>query len=154
MPADAASKMPDEFMDAVEPFNYQDMVDFQKSYLAGYYADKYDVTASDNEKRINVRMQNSAVQYLTDSVSNYDSVVLEKENVNLAENNISYAFLPVWILATKWQNKNYLFVMNGQTGKMIGDDVPLDKTKMLLTFFLLATVISVIAYFVIIVILG
>ena len=44
--------------------------------------------------------------------------------------------------------------MNGQTGKMIGDDLPIDKTKMLLTFFLLATVISVIAYFVIIVILG
>ena len=154
VPADAASKMPDEFMDAVEPFNYQEMVDFQKSYLTGYYADKYDVTASDNEKRINVRMQNSAVQYLTDSVSNYDSVVLEKENVNLAENNISYAFLPVWILATKWQNKNYLFVMNGQTGKMIGDDLPIDKTKMLLTFFLFAAVISVIAYFVIIVILG
>ena len=29
--------------------------------------------------------------------------------------------MPVWMLNTKWQGKDFLFAMNGQTGKMVGD---------------------------------
>ena len=34
----------------------------------------------------------------------------------------------VWMLHTKWQGKDYLFAMNGQTGKLVGD-LPVDKRK-------------------------
>jgi len=34
--------------------------------------------------------------------------------------------MPVWFLATSWNKENYLFAMNGQTGKLVGD-LPLDK---------------------------
>lgn len=48
IPADGSSKMDDNYMDAVEPFNYQDLTElFQQSYLAGYFADKYDVSSQD-----------------------------------------------------------------------------------------------------------
>ena len=32
-----------------------------------------------------------------------------------------YALLPVWILNTKWEDKDFLFAMNGQTGKLVGN---------------------------------
>ena len=38
---------------------------------------------------------------------------------------------PVWILTTKFDGKPYTFMMNGQTGKVVGS-VPVDKTKVLL----------------------
>ena len=41
---------------------------------------------------------------------------------------VHYALLPVWMLHTKWQGKDYLFAMNGQTGKLVGD-LPVDKRK-------------------------
>ena len=44
-----------------------------------------------------------------------------------------YALLPVWLLATKYEDKNYLFAMNGQTGKLIGD-LPVSKGKALAWF--------------------
>jgi len=31
---------------------------------------------------------------------------------------VHYALLPVWMLHTKWQGKDYLFAMNGETGQM------------------------------------
>ena len=34
---------------------------------------------------------------------------------------VQYALLPVWILNTKWEGKDYLFAMNGQTGKLVGN---------------------------------
>lgn len=36
--------------------------------------------------------------------------------------------MPVWMLSTKWNGKNYLFAMNGQTGRLIGD-LPISKGK-------------------------
>ncbi len=137
VPADGASKMPDEFMDAIEPYDYSKMVPFQKSYMAGYYADKYDVSAKDNENRVEIRMQNSAKAYVAQSVVGYSTVVPEHETITFLDNHVSYAFLPVWILATNWNNKNYLFVMNGQTGKIVGDNLPIDVKKMILTFLII-----------------
>lgn len=32
-----------------------------------------------------------------------------------------YVMLPVWLLYTRYHGKDYLFAMNGQTGKMVGD---------------------------------
>ena len=34
----------------------------------------------------------------------------------------------MWLLNTKWQDKDYLFAINGQTGKTVGD-LPVDKGK-------------------------
>lgn len=45
VPVDGSSKMPDDLMESIEPFKFEDAVDFKTAYLAGYLADKYDVTA-------------------------------------------------------------------------------------------------------------
>jgi len=37
----------------------------------------------------------------------------------------------VWILTTRYENKPYTFMMNGQTGKFVGS-LPYDKTKAIL----------------------
>ena len=42
---------------------------------------------------------------------------------------MKYALLPVWLLSTQWKGKNYLFAMNGQTGKLIGD-LPIDSKRL------------------------
>ena len=34
---------------------------------------------------------------------------------------VHYALLPVWMLNTKWERKDFLFAMNGQTGKLVGN---------------------------------
>ena len=44
-------------MESIEPFDFKEAVDFQTAYLAGYFADKYDVTASECEERANERIR-------------------------------------------------------------------------------------------------
>ena len=46
VPVDGSSQMPDDLMESIEPFNFDEAVDFQTAYLAGYLADKYDVCIS------------------------------------------------------------------------------------------------------------
>ena len=41
--------------------------------------------------------------------------------MDIRRKKVSYVLLPVWMLTTKWKGNNYMFAMNGQTGKLIGD---------------------------------
>ena len=54
IPVDGSQKMADDLMESIEPYNLSEAVDFQTAYLAGYFADKYDVTA-DQRCRITIR---------------------------------------------------------------------------------------------------
>lgn len=148
VPADGSSKMPDDFMDSIEPFDYKDLVPFQMSYLPGYLADKYDVSIEEDAERVNQRIKNTTISLLEETVTGYQTYVSDKANTTITPGTVHYVFLPVWLLSTQYQGKNYLFAMNGQTGKMIGDDLPIDKTKMILRF-LLITVIGIALLYVI-----
>lgn len=53
VPVDGSSKMADDLMESIEPYNISDAVHFQTAYLAGYVADKYDVTAEESIDRAN-----------------------------------------------------------------------------------------------------
>ena len=54
---------------------------------------------------------------------------------------------PVWILTTKYAGKAYTFMMNGQTGKMVGS-LPYDRNKALLYPLVPAVVALPIVYFI------
>ena len=128
VPVDGSSKMPDEHMDAIEPFDYSEMVKFSTAYLPGYLADKYDVDADASCPRADLRVENTAVRLLENSVTGYSGTTTTAKNVKLKHGQVKYAMLPVWMLHTSWNGKNYLFAMNGQTGKLIGD-LPVSKGK-------------------------
>ncbi|MCQ2495907.1 MAG: hypothetical protein MJ131_04875 [Lachnospiraceae bacterium] len=128
VPCDASQKMDDALMDSLEPYDYSQAVDFQTAYLAGYLADKYDVTAEDSTERANNRIRRSTEIEFRKTVTGYDSVETQNKNINLENGTTRYAQLPMWILNTTWNNEKYVFGMNGQTGKFVGN-LPMDKGK-------------------------
>lgn len=50
--------------------------------------------------------------------------------------------MPVWMLNSKWNGKDYLFAMNGQTGKMV-DDLPMNWGKFWGLFASIAALLSI-----------
>ena len=141
VPVDASSKMPDDHMDAIEPFDYKELKRFSTAYLPGFLADKYDVSVEDCHERADTRCEGSLVAALGDTVTGYDSCVPVSHDVKLRRGKVHYALLPVWLLCTKWQGKNYLFAMNGQTGKLVGD-LPTSAGKFWGTFAAISAVLT------------
>lgn len=121
VPVDGSQKMDDILMESLEPFDRTKAVDFQTAYLAGYLADKYDVGASACKERANQRIKTSTENAFLQTAIGYSTVVPQASTVKLKNSKVSYALLPVWILNTKYKGKNYMFAMNGQTGKFVGD---------------------------------
>ncbi len=113
-------------MESIEPFDISEAVDFQTAYLAGYFADKYDVTAEDSISRANDRIKRSTEDSLKSTVIGYDTVMTEHSSVQFGNGKKRYALYPVWLLNTTWNGEKYTFAMNGQSGKFVGD-LPCDK---------------------------
>lgn len=125
VPVDGSSKMSDDLMESIEPYDLSQAVDFQTAYLAGYLADKYDVTADDSKSRANERIRTSTESAFAATTAGYATAIAENTDIRLSGSRVRYALLPVWILTTRWKDKTFTFAMNGQTGKLVGN-LPID----------------------------
>lgn len=145
IPVDGSTKMADDLMESIEPYDLSEAVDFETAYLAGYLADKYDLDQEATKERAYERIRYSTRQALRDTVSGYDTVTEQGADVQVDAGRVRYALLPVWMLSSTYRGQRYIFAMNGQTGKMVGD-LPMDKTAFWLWFAGVSTAASVIAY--------
>ena len=129
----------------LEPFDASEAVDFQTAYLAGYLADKYDVSKDDSIDRANKRIKKSTEDCFASTVRGYATLRTENSNVGINGKKTRYALYPVWILNTTWRGKKYTFAMNGQTGKMVGN-LPMDKGAYWKWWAIYAAISSAVAF--------
>lgn len=141
VPVDGSEKMADDLMESIEPFDFSQAVDFKTAYLAGFMADKYDVDAQASIRAANERIRRSTEDAFRETVEGFTGVVPEESYINLQNGVARYALYPVWMLNTKWNGKDYIFAMNGQTGKFVGD-LPMDKSAYWRSFAILAGIFS------------
>ena len=140
---DASSKMPDDHMDSIEPYDYEGLKSFSTAYLPGFLADKYDVSVEESRERADQRCEGTLDAALRGSVKGYDTCTRLTGSTDLARGKVHYALMPVWMLNTKWQGKDFLFAMNGQTGKLVGD-LPVSWGKFWGMFAGIAALLSIV----------
>lgn len=146
LPVDGSTKFDDNIMDSIEPYDYKEFTKFNRSYLSGFLAEKYDLDNNEVYSRAEERMKNTLINNLKTSIHGYTSVVVTDSNVNIDKGQIEYALLPVWMMNIKYKDKMYTFAMNGQTSKMVGN-VPIEPKKLIrgsLAMFTLTTILSII----------
>jgi len=128
IPVDASSRTPNDIMDSIEPFDFSKLIDFSTHYLSGFLAEKYDEDEKQLYDRAKTRFEGSAENKIKESLRRYTTVrrAVNKKRVD----NISskYGLLPVWLLYSNYKEKQYIYAMNGQTGKIIGN-LPVDNAK-------------------------
>lgn len=146
IPADGESKIEDELMEAIEPYNYKELKDFSMSYFSGFYADKYDVDKKAVFPRIRQRANEVSKKVIHDSTRGYTHIKITNEQYNIQKTDWSYIMLPVWFMTYKYKDKVYEFAINGQTGKIAGSP-PLDKGRLKLLCGGIAAAITALFYF-------
>lgn len=150
IPCDGSSKMDNNLMESIEPFDFSDAVQFKTAYLAGYFAEKYDEDQYENLPRADERIRNSAIGVLRNTFdADYVNVIEKESQTNRTRGEIKYALYPVWLLTSTYNGEKYTFAMNGQTGAFVGD-LPIDKKKKrlysLISFAASSVISTVIAY--------
>jgi len=128
MPVNGTEKMNSICIEAIEPFDYAQMSNFQGGCLAGFSAGKHEVGIEAGKEKANAGIKNTIEKEFANSIKGYSKFEVERSAVSIKGGKVSCALLPVWILNTKYSDENYQFVMNGQTGKFAGK-LPVDKGK-------------------------
>lgn len=118
--ADGSSRFRDDLMDSIEPFNFNELQEYNHAFLSGFLAEKYDIDEEKSFNRANDRSMNTCIN-LSDREIHHSNSSVSKNNMNLVKKSTSYIMLPVWMVNIKYNNKIYTFAMNGQTGKMVGN---------------------------------
>jgi DNA-directed RNA polymerase subunit RPC12/RpoP len=120
IPCDASQKMSDAMMDKLEPFQYNDLKDFQMPYLAGYIAEKYDYDDKTLLPRMKDRVDDYVDSYIRSTISGYTTVSYHRKNIDIRQKRADYTLLPVWMVCYDYKKAEHNFAMNGQTGKIVG----------------------------------
>lgn len=141
IPVDGSKNMSDELMEALGPYDYSRAVDFQTAYLSGFLADKYDMTSAECKPRAIERAKVSVEKCFNSTTEAFQNVRKESGHITLTGGDVKYALLPVWLLNTKWKERDYLFCVNGENGKFVGD-LPFDTRKGIITFLISTGIIG------------
>lgn len=129
VPTDASERMENALMDSIEPYDMEQIKPFSLSYLPGFLAERFDVNKQDNVERAHKRVK-STISEQTKKTVKHTRIESEQEQVTFSDEKTGYGMFPVWLLTTRWNDKEYRFAMNGQTGKMTGD-LPISVPKFL-----------------------
>ena len=113
----------------VNPYDDNEFRPFTMAYLSGFLAEKRDTERSDVQAEVDKELEGYAEKIYKDTITGYDSVTVDNINVHTLNENWEYAMMPVWMMNYNYNGRDYLYAMNGQTGKNYGE-LPLNKGKL------------------------
>ncbi len=117
----------------VEPFNTEDNLAYRPEFLSGFAAERYSVGLNDAWEIARASIQaslNAAVE--REILRRHHADHVDSLNVRTVHHNITYKYLmlPVWMSHFTYNDKNYPFMINGQTGK-VGGKAPISPWRVL-----------------------
>ena len=126
-----------EMLEGVLPYPAEEYQDFSMPYLQGFIAKKRDIDREQLYPEVKERMNSYAEELLRRTANEYDSVMVNRLDVDVLHSHWEYNLLPVWIMTyikkhkrDKAKDKTFMYAMNGATGKIFGR-LPISIPKML-----------------------
>ena len=130
IPTDALKNLDNALMDAIEPFDYNKLIEFNPAYMAGFYAEEYNEDEQTTLTRAKNRAKESMLSQTREAAGAYGVKTIRNSSEAYSNTISKYAMLPVWLLNVEYQGKDYLYAINGETGKIAGR-LPMCKKKLL-----------------------
>lgn len=121
IPFDGSKGVNDILMEAIEPYDYREVRDFDDNALKGYFAERFDEGPLDMTERIMSRLYLYSGQCAENIIKGYDNVVIKENNSTADKLSSKYVLLPMWFLNYEYEGVRYRFAVNGQTGECDGD---------------------------------
>lgn len=140
---DASSGFYDNISEPLAPFDAKQLVNFEPTFLSGFYADTGDVDASvylddvtelANESTFEKVCKEPAFKGYSIASENKSRLRAKIPTVCKEADNTMY---PVWFLSYRNKDRVAYATVNGQTGKVVAD-IPVDIKKYIMSSLILA----------------
>lgn len=142
----ATKSLPEKYIAQLEPWDLENLVPFDKSYLSGFITEKYQIELSEGFE-IAKGMADSEIRNLVRRDIGGDEQRIISMDTNYKDITFKHLLLPVYVSAYKFKDKLFQFLVNGRTGEIQGQR-PYSWIKITLTAVAALAVIGTIAYLV------
>lgn len=142
MTLDASFRLSDETSQRLEPYDMHALEEFNTGYMSGYYADRYDVS-QDEIKRVALDRAKQLFDLEVKRTVNASNIQILDNKPNIHIKELKYVLLPAWFLTFRYEDEAYTFLVNGQTGKVVGG-VPFYKGNVILLISMLSAILTMI----------
>lgn len=128
IPVDASKRMANDIMDLMEPYEYQALLNFEEKYMSGFQGEIVNFSDAEEEERAKQKARNDSESLLNETILGYTTCVPLHKDIRIERQKARFALMPVWVYRYNFRGKDYVYHVNGQTGKVIGK-TPTDKRK-------------------------
>ncbi len=141
----AGKGLPEALAAKFVSFDVAKLVPYRPDFLAGWRAESYTLDLMPGWDRGQTIIATSQEQRCSRDIGGDTSRGLSVSN-QYDQVAFKHVLLPVWIAAYRYKGKVYRFLVNGQTGEIVGE-APWSVAKIaLLVIFILAIVGAIVAY--------
>lgn len=144
IPYDASEEVDDTLISKVLPYNFDALTEFRMPYLAGFMTEQRDYASEELAPLVKHQVEGYISNYANSCINGYSSVRINNMNIDYRHEGSAYAYLPLWFISYPYLGKNYIFAMNGQTGKVIGEP-PVSMMKIFAHFGVISFIIFLIS---------
>ncbi|MCU4164113.1 hypothetical protein [Carboxylicivirga caseinilyticus] len=141
----ATKSLPQKYIYKLEPWDLQNLIPFDKSYLSGFITEKYQIELEEGFE-IAKGIAEPEIRSLVRRDIGGDEQRIISMNTQYDDITFKHLLLPVFVSAYKFKGKLYQFLVNGRTGEVQGQR-PYSWIKITLTSLAVAAIIALIIYF-------
>lgn len=133
---EASSQINQTYIDSIKPFVFDGTSSYKydADFLRGYNVESYD-TNLHQCKMLSEDIIKERIEDLILSNYHYDSVDYFNLDTTFSNYKYAYVLVPVYFVNFKYNNKDYVACVNGQTGKL-GGKLPKSGWKIFFTIFI------------------
>ncbi len=119
IPVEASIQIEQKELSKIIPYDINNAVAYNKEYVAGFDAERYDTSLKDSFFTAKSQME---ATIRSEIISSYKADVVDNLTVNTTyiDTLFRYTLLPLWVCAYNYRKKSYRFLINGRTGKSTG----------------------------------
>lgn len=116
----ASKSLPNKYTDALEPWDLENLTDYNDKFLAGFRTESYQVDVKAGFETSKLIMDDGIRSSICRDIGGDHQRI---SSVSTVYNNITFKhiLLPIWLSAYRYSEKVYRFMINARTGEVQGE---------------------------------
>lgn len=115
----ASNKVDSKMIEAVQPFDLDALTEYTPEFLSGFYAERYSIPLEEGWEEACKEINRKIYDGVEGEVGG-DKVRSINVQTQYANVTFKHILLPLWLSTFNYKSKVYHFMINGQTGKVVG----------------------------------
>ena len=120
VPVCASNSIPEHYASSLTPKELKGVEAFRSEYLSGFTAERYKIGPKQGFETAKQVMDGQIRQMCMQQIGG-DHQRLHTVNTQHVGVTFKHLLLPIWLASYRYQDKAYRVMVNGQTGKVLGD---------------------------------